>query len=247
MIKEFFLSFSESFKERVSNPFLSTYIVVWLIRNWELIYSILNFDTKLVLSEKVLYIKGFFGEQTFIENLSINIIWSFVALITTYTLLNISRLIVNIFEKQLSPWIFKITDSKSVVLKYDYDRLKTERNELQNKLNEERDAKFRLEQTIDELEKTISSQSHGDSKDYIENSNSVSTNDIQVLYLKIKEKKLVNNYVEMIANINNGKSVSQEPNIEFYLKLGLIKIASFSYDITPDGQKVFEKARKEYN
>ena len=44
MIKDFLVSFKDNFKEKTRNPFLGTYLIVWLIRNWELIYTLFNFD-----------------------------------------------------------------------------------------------------------------------------------------------------------------------------------------------------------
>lgn len=111
MIKDTFISFKDNFKERISNPFLGTYLAVWLIRNWDLIYSLFNFDDEYSLKEKIKFIESYYENHEFLVDLSINILWTFAVLITTYILMNLSRLIVNLFEKRLSPWIYQITDS----------------------------------------------------------------------------------------------------------------------------------------
>lgn len=135
MIKDFFVSFKDNFKEKTQNPFLGTYLIVWVIRNWELVYTLFNFDDDYTLEKKKAFITKYYDEaHNFIENLFYNILWTFGVLILTYILLNVSRLIVNLFDKQLKPWIYKITDSKSIVLKEEYEQLRSERDDLQSRL-----------------------------------------------------------------------------------------------------------------
>ena len=117
MIKDFLISFRDNFKEKTRNPFLGTYLIVWIIRNWELIYTLFNFDENFKLQDKIDFIKTYYSEQSFIGNLLTSVLWAFGLLILTYLLLSISRLITNFSEKQITPWIYKITDSKSIVLK----------------------------------------------------------------------------------------------------------------------------------
>ena len=101
MIKDIFLSFRDNFREKVTNPFLGTYLFVWIIRNWELVYSIFNFDKTHDLEFKVQFIKSYYAENAFLMGILINILWTFGILIVTYVILNISRAIVNISEKKI--------------------------------------------------------------------------------------------------------------------------------------------------
>ena len=105
MIKDFLISFRDNFKEKTRNPFLGTYVIVWIVLNWELIYTLFNFDDNYKLENKVAFIKAYYKEQSFIGNLFKTVLWAFGLLILTYLLLAISRLITNFSEKQITPWI----------------------------------------------------------------------------------------------------------------------------------------------
>jgi hypothetical protein len=117
MIKDFFISFRENFKEKTANPFLGTYIVVWLIRNWELAYSVFNFDDDYLLSDKVQFVKNYYYDVSLFTEVTINILITFLVLIISYLLINVSRLIINFFEKIVTPLVYKWTDKSSIVLK----------------------------------------------------------------------------------------------------------------------------------
>ena len=123
MIRDFLISFKDNLNEKSRNPFLGTYLIVWLFRNWELVYTLFHFDPEQKLEHKVGFIKGYYSQHDFIENLLTNIYWAFGLLILTYLLLSISRLIVNLSDKRITPWIYKITDSNSIVLKSEYERI----------------------------------------------------------------------------------------------------------------------------
>lgn len=47
-----FESFVDNIKQKTTNPFFGTLILVWLVRNWELIYTLFNFDKDWLLSDK---------------------------------------------------------------------------------------------------------------------------------------------------------------------------------------------------
>ncbi|WP_377717329.1 hypothetical protein [Pseudofulvibacter geojedonensis] len=62
MIKDFLISFRDNFKEKTRNPFLGTYVIVWIVLNWELIYTLFNFDDNYKLENKVAFIKAYYKE-----------------------------------------------------------------------------------------------------------------------------------------------------------------------------------------
>jgi hypothetical protein len=155
MIKDLLVSFKESVKSKSSNPFLGTYAVIWVIRNWRLVYSFFFFDSKTTLAERISILATYYTYKTFISDLLWNILWALGALILTYLLINLSRLIVNLFEKKLTPLIYKITDINSIVLKITHDSLKSDKQDLEIKLEEERDRKGKMQKEISTLEERI--------------------------------------------------------------------------------------------
>ncbi len=210
MIKDFFVSFSDNFKEKVKNPFLGTYLLVWLIRNWDLVYTIFNFDDGTKLNEKVNFITNYYSKNEFIVNLFSNAGWSLLLLIITYILVNISRFIVNFSEKQLTPWVYKKTDSSSVVLVSTYKAVRANRDRLQVRLDEEKESNSKLQIKIKALEDEITSMKSMKPDplnfDYYlnkeEKPNKDEFNDpSSILLKKIKDKNLINDFVQMAVKI----------------------------------------------
>jgi len=249
MIKDFLVSFKDNFKDKTRNPFLGTYLIVWLIRNWELVYSLFNFDNHLKLVDKIDFIKEFYTKNEFLINLWTNVYWSLGLLILTYLLLNISRLITNLSEKRLTPWIYKITDSNSIVLKTEFNRIRSDRDELQIRLDHERELKSKLDNRIKILEEKIielTSKKLEDRKDEVSDVYSV-------LISTLKKNHLVIELFEFLKDINSGNHIHKNKNgLNTFIELGLLKYNKDSttagygfYEFTSDGQEVIRRLRAE--
>lgn len=263
MIKDFLISFTDNFKEKTKNPFLGTYLLVWIIRNWDLIYTLFNFDKDCNLEDKKAFITNYYDKNDFINNLFTNTLWTFGLLILTYALLNLSRVIVNLSEKQLTPWVYQVTDSKSIVLKTEYDRIRTENDDLQFRLDKERESKSRLETRIKNLEAEIievtriKAEDEGEksieliSTDKVEKSKFI-LDDFDKLINKLKDKKLLKDFIYVCTQINKGNSIPNSfGQIDSFIELGLVKFernainSSKNYKITTEGEAVLKKARFE--
>jgi hypothetical protein len=155
MIKDIFSSFKENLKQKTTNPFFGTLIIVWIIHNWEFIFTFFNFEENSTLENKTTFLGKHLSSIPFLKNLFICILITFSVLILTYIFLNLSRLIINVFEKKITPWVYKVTDKSSIVLKSDYQILELERNHLINKVEEERKAKLESQNEVTNLEERL--------------------------------------------------------------------------------------------
>jgi hypothetical protein len=154
MIKKTMSSFTDGINQKLKNPFLGTFMMVWTIRNWEFIYSLFYFDSKLSLDKRIQIIKNYFIDYSYAE-VFITIGITFVVLIVTYVLLNLSSLIVSFFEKIITPQIYQLTDKSSVVVKSVYNEA-LERIELLNsKVQSEIDLKLQTKNENEKLENKI--------------------------------------------------------------------------------------------
>lgn len=261
MVKDFLISFGDNFKEKTRNPFLGTYLIVWLFRNWELIYSIFHFDNEQKLNDKVDFIKNYYSEHNFIANLLSNILWAFGLLILTYLLLNISRLIVNLSEKRVTPWIYELTDSKSIVLKSEYERIRVERDDVQVRLDKERESRSKLETRIKNLESEILEASKAQAEKPIESTTKSKSEGSQkgpidetsILLEKLRNKNLLRDFKDSSIRINKGEFIKNDYNPkDYFIELGLIKFSSDhvrgdskKYVLTQDGENLLKRARLE--
>ncbi|WKK84088.2 hypothetical protein QYS48_17935 [Marivirga arenosa] len=240
MIKDTLISFKDNFRERISNPFLGTYLVVWLIRNWDLIYSLFNFDNGTTLQEKLKFIEEYYENLEFLVDLSINILWTFAVLITTYILMNISRLIVNLFEKRLSPWIYQITDSKSIVKKSVHENLEKRLEAIQIRYEKEKEARIRVEDELEALEEKLAKSKKDEDKGVyvglqdegkeIEENSSTSKglkpNKAEKIVKKIIEEDKAKVFLEIARKTLKKEDIptQESKNLDFFLDYRLIKI-----------------------
>lgn len=155
MVKDTLNSMLDNIKERTTNPFLGTLIIVWVIKNWTLVYSLFYFDSAFKLEDRLNYISHYFSNHSFIWNMFYVILITLAVLILTYILLSVSRLVTDTQERIVIPIISKWTDKSSVVLKTEYVKLQELIKLLEIRLEEERQAKSLIQNERDLLDKKV--------------------------------------------------------------------------------------------
>jgi len=261
MIKDLFISFKENFKDKTSNPFFGTLILVWLTKNWNLFYSIFNFDSGTTLEQKRDFILKHFELRPFIETLIYCVFQSFVILIVSYFLINLSRLIVNFYEKRVTPLVYKWTDEKSIVLKSVYESSENERKRLEKRVEEEREAKLKLQEDYDKLEKRIGElllnriekgdtpKSETKTKSPKVNADKSSENNkITLLLNKLKKEDKLDEFEKIASQILNNDPIQKSNKIIGELvTIGLVTPGSYrsnpdwyNYGLTAIGKELHE-------
>ena len=262
MIKEMLVSFADNIKTKTSNPFFGTLILVWATKNWNLIYSLFNFDSATTLAQKKEFITNYFLTLPFVETLLWSILETFIIIILSYFLINLSRLIINMYEKRLTPLIYKWTDEQSIVLKSVYVISENERKRLERRLDEEREAKLRLQEDYDKLEKRIADLINEKDENLKNKETEKSTNspkqkdaksiDIDKLFLitnKLEKEDKVIDFEQIASDILNGEYIRKShKNIAEYTTLGLVAPGSlirnpdyYSYSLTELGKRLHEE------
>lgn len=250
MIKEIFVSLKDNFKEKDKNPFIGTYIGVWFIRNWDLVYTLFNFNDGESLEIKVKFIEDYYKDNDFIYGILHNLWITLVVLILTYIILNLSRVITNVSEKQIKPQIYKYTDSKSIVLKGTHNAVKLERDSLLLRLEKERDSKAKLETQVIELEKQnkiLENQIASYKFVNKENEQPKSKNEIEIIQQKLIDMKLLDTFEKYAISIKKGNALPRNNEaINQFIKFNLISFLhnydNFAkYAIAPRGQQLFDK------
>jgi hypothetical protein len=155
MIKDTISSFRDNIRRRISNPLLGTFLVVYVVKNWELFYGIFNFDSNSTQINKLDFIRNYFVTINGFENLAECVGYSFVVLIGTYLLLALSRLIVDTYEDIVLPIIFSLTNKSRIVDKEVYLRVENERIEITKRYEQEREDKYRIQKERDNLDNQL--------------------------------------------------------------------------------------------
>lgn len=256
MIKKFFSSILDNVAEKTTNPFLGTFFLVWGVKNWELIYSILYFDSNYSLNQRIQKIKSYTGAYEILDLWDIT--WkAFIVLIVTYSLVNISRLIINFFEKTVTPLVYNISDKSNIVLKSEYLHLfkSIEKLEIQNQ--EEREARLKIQAHNEQLEDRIKELLSIDSKKNKQPSKeSVESQDINsrvnLLYRKLEKDSHLDEFYKISQEILNEIALRKSmANIREYTGLGLISPGkyhsgnSYFYTLTDKGHRLYDKILEE--
>jgi len=257
MIKDFFISFKENLYVKASNPFYGTLLVVFVFNNWTLIYSVFNFDSNLTLEHKLDYINKYIINNPTYESILWSILETIIIIIVGYFFANIVRLIVNLYDKQLTPIIYKISDSKSIILKSEYDILLNERIRLENRLDEERAQKTKLQTDYERLETKISSliKQNAELNSIIQtttppNEENISNNEneLNLIAELFERENLIDDFMAIGSNIKNKISMDKKLNtVTQFTTLGLIEVGSiypngqYAYSFTDLGAKLHKK------
>ncbi len=254
MIKEYYESFKDNILSKSTNPFFGSLIIVWSFHNWRFLYTIFNFLKETPNEDRIAFIASYLYSGKFLPNLGWCIVFAFIVLIISYFLLNLSRLIINLYEKVLTPFVYKITDQSSIVLKEDYLKLNEEKNKLVEKLEAERGARLNVQAERDSLEIKLSQMQNA------KNVNDIATTTVtpppsksdinkydkeSAIISKIEEEKLLNAFDNIIEKISNIDAIyDNEPGVRYFSKLGLITKGTYidqnqyNYSFTKLGDSV---------
>ncbi|QIL38096.1 hypothetical protein G7074_01665 [Pedobacter sp. HDW13] len=220
MVKDTLNSMLDNIKERTTNPFLGTLLVVWIIRNWTLVYGLFNFDKGFTLDKKLKYIADHYQTQAFVPNLLIVVAITFLVLVSTYCMLTLGRLITDTYDKFVIPYLAKITDKSSIVLKRDYKSLEEVVKQLQGRLEEERIAKVNAQNERDKISDRLANYHPSEMlDDYIP---AKSQNRI---VSELKELSDFNIIDMLVDNILTGRSINMEsPITKLLTREGIITL-----------------------
>ena len=229
MIKDLLISFKDNVKAKSTNPFFGTLIIVWTVKNWNLFYALFNFDNDLKLKDKISFIINHFTSKPFWPNLGWSILDSFTVLICSYVLINLARLIINFFEKIVTPVVYKITDKSSIVLKTEYDTIIEKNKKLETKLEEERANRIRQQNEYENLEKRYfevinTKKAPTDLLSEITSSESstvVKNDKAKKIYELLEKEGLLGQYKTSCSDVLNKISINEDAAIKKFVTLGL--------------------------
>jgi len=264
MIKDLLVSFKDNIKSKTANPFFGTLIVVWLFHNYKFVYTIFNFRSSTGLDDRITFLGTYLESEIFIPNMLWCIGYAILVLIATYMLMNFSRLIVYSFDKKVTPWIKKITDSKSIVSKDEYERQKLEFERVQHRFDQEHEARLKLltdYEKLDEKYKNILeansvlaeklNEEEAKGRKYNKEDEMKPMSDkATALFDKFKpylnDKEIVKQFKDLSLEILQTNWVSSSYDFNILLVKGLVKVQNKSelegvkYGFTPKGQTFLE-------
>lgn len=245
MIEKVWDSIKGHIAHKTSDPFFGIFIVIWLIKNWNLAYSLLNFDEGTTLEQKRNFVIQHFQATPFFETLLICLAEAFIILIITYWVINLSRLIINFYEKQVTPLTYKITDKNSVVLRSDYDKLVENILILESRIEEEKSLKYKYKEEVETLERRnwelLLSKNiiNVEEPEDVEKEENNEESFVKNIFNNLSQKNQLAIFEKIVSRILNGEDTIKDSFVEEYAMIGLIAYKGFrTYSLTPLGQKL---------
>lgn len=225
MVKDVWNSFKDNIKDRVTNPFLGTFVIVWIAHNWEVVYSFFYFDKDWKLETKIKYFKDYWTDKSFFWNLVFVALITIGILIITYLFLALSRYLANLFENVIIPNIQKISKGKIVTAEIHQIAL-DKISSLETKVEVERKAKNDALAERDEFERKLNESQNPESK--IEEDNELKNGIvISSSLIESAKSKFDKEILERtLLNISKGEyfTINNEI-IDFLLKNGLVELS----------------------
>jgi hypothetical protein len=253
-------SLRDNLIQKATNPFLGTFAIVWIVRNWKFVYSLFYFDSTFKLNDRINTISEYFKDYDFWSFL-VTVLLTLLVMLFTYAMLNISRLIVNFFDKIVSPQIYKLTDKSSIVLKSDYQKLEQQISLLEIKVQEERESRLKAQNENETLEKriaellsrnvepeqtpTLTSQQPKRTKT---SDSKKKDSKAELIFNKFKAEKKLKEFEDIASDILNGEPLQKGREIvRQSSKIGLVEPGNYindpdwySYKLTPLGKEIHE-------
>ena len=156
-LKERLQEIYSNLHDRVRSPFIISFILVWCIHNWDLIFYIFTFDDKMSFTYKYAKFKAYITTYGPYHLLWFPLIWAYVSIGMYIGTSFLAEGITLLYNKWARPFLYNLIDDNKIVRKDEYDRQKGKVNRLSAQLSgakeDASDALDKLKQVEGELSK----------------------------------------------------------------------------------------------
>jgi len=155
---DFFNSFFQNVKDKLTSPFFGTLSFILLVHHWEFWYTLFNMDSKLNLTQKIEVLR-FVGKKEFHwTNLLEDVGWTILIVAAGYGIIIGTRSLSLFIDFRIMPAITKEIVNKNVVVKSQYDELFHERDSYAERYEVERNKVREQSKSIDQQAEAIKTQ-----------------------------------------------------------------------------------------
>lgn len=159
MIIEYIKSVIENVRDRLKNPFNDTnktpfagaFIIALLIYNWELVYTLINFDSWENRQQKIEIIKQYLGQKSWYNRIGWSLGISFVSIIFFYFFNYISLGITTFFRRWFKGIILYYTDKSQVMPRDEHELYNQKANSIKRQFEELKERTSKIEDENNEL------------------------------------------------------------------------------------------------
>jgi len=234
MIVEIFNALRSNMKSKIRNPFLGTLTLVFIIKNWDLFYSLFTLDKKIDLSIRLLTLAPLIKAAFSLSSLGCVILCTITAFVISYFMIVISQFFLLFINRKVYPQIEKITDRNSIVTRERFDQIKNDNILSSNKIEELQNELIKLRKERDELQNKFIESTQEPSSLWEDNENGAEAqrgtdNPNNKLFEKfitsLKKENLYDKFSYVITGIRGAQQfLPSDVLIEKLLEYGFIEI-----------------------
>lgn len=152
---DFFNSFFQNVKDKLTSPFFGTLCFIMLIHHWEFWYILFNFSSKTDLNTKISILKTIGSREFYWRNITEDVLWTLLIVLVGYVIVVGTRTLSLFIEHGIMPRITRRVINKNVVLRSQYEEVREERDNYAEKYESERKYNRELSKSYDEQLKEI--------------------------------------------------------------------------------------------
>ncbi|MFC0778725.1 hypothetical protein [Flavobacterium sp. HJSW_4] len=219
-------SFFSNIKDKLTNPFFGTLIIVLLIHHWQLWYAIFNFDNDCTLNDKIAFIKNYTATDLTSWCVLSDVLHAIFFMLLGYLIIIATRSLVLYIEFGLMPSITGKIVNKDVVRKSEYDDVVKEREQYFDQYEEQRKNVRLFSKTIDEQTEQIKSKD----SDLLKQSETISTSIKDLDYTKKKLTKEQDEKVKLSDEIKQLNNSLDQLEKDFDVKVRQVQIFNNLFD-----------------
>jgi hypothetical protein len=200
-------SFFSNIKDKLTNPFFGTLIIVLLIHHWQLWYAVFNFDQDCTLNDKIAFITNYAKTDLTFWIITYDILQAIFLMLLGYLIIIGTRSLVLYIEFGLMPFITGRIVNKDVVRRSEYDDVVKEREQYFDQYEEQRKNVRIFSKTIDEQTEELKRKNEDLSKQ---------TNEISIYTKKLDFNK---KNLENLQSKNKTQEEENKRNNDTYIQL----------------------------
>lgn len=205
-------SFFSNIKDKLTNPFFGTFILVLIIHHWELWYTLFNFDSDCILGDKINFVRTYIVKNLTFKLFMLDILLAIIYMFLGYLIIVGTRSLAMWIEFGLMPMITNKIINKKVVRKSEYDDVVKEREEYFDQYEEQRKNVRIFSKAIDEQTKQIKQKDEA----LLEQSNTISktVKELDITKEKLENTLLVKNNLDneikqLTTSLDNFKDLNE--------------------------------------
>lgn len=179
---DFFNSFFQNVKDKLTSPFFGTLSFILIFHHWEFWYTLFNFDKNCTLSEKVSILRLMSSREFSFKELALDAVFAIIFVIGGYVVIFLTRALSLAFDHRIMTWLTRQVVSKNVVLLETHKNVVAERDEYADKYEEQRRSVRSMSKDNDDQSLQIQS------RDELINKNNVQINSLNINIADINEK-----------------------------------------------------------